>query len=203
MWAQNRAEPRAQAFLKKMAEPGAILHLPAREKNCWISWSMKPISKFFNRYITTAGNCNPRWRSLRLCFFDLSDYNSFQDTSLELFNYTTQHHNIWRKKWHVVSLCCQTCVVINNCLLSTLRQLKHVGLDDQNLVYRVKNLNIYCHLTLQQPIYYNRYLTSLWFPSICHNAFGPLTLYFFRGVKASHLEATPLSLTFSYSFFWH
>ena len=106
------------------------LHLPAREKNCWISWSMKPISKFFNRYITTAGNCNPRWRSLRLCFFDLSDYNSFQDTSLELFNYTTQHHNIWRKKWHAVSLCCQTCVVINNCLLSTLRQLKHVGLDD-------------------------------------------------------------------------
>ena len=30
MWAQNRAEPRAQAVLKKMAEPGAILHLPAR-----------------------------------------------------------------------------------------------------------------------------------------------------------------------------
>ena len=30
LWAQNRAEPRAQAVLKKMAEPGAILHLPAR-----------------------------------------------------------------------------------------------------------------------------------------------------------------------------
>ena len=29
--AQNRAEPRAQAVLKKMAEPGAILHLPARQ----------------------------------------------------------------------------------------------------------------------------------------------------------------------------
>ena len=30
LWAQNRAEPRAQAVLKKMAGPGAILHLPAR-----------------------------------------------------------------------------------------------------------------------------------------------------------------------------
>ena len=30
LWAQNRADPRAQAVLKKMAEPGAILHLPAR-----------------------------------------------------------------------------------------------------------------------------------------------------------------------------
>ena len=32
LWAQKRAEPRAQAVLNKMAEPGAILHLPARQK---------------------------------------------------------------------------------------------------------------------------------------------------------------------------
>ena len=30
LWAHNRAEPRSQAVLNKMAEPGAILHLPAR-----------------------------------------------------------------------------------------------------------------------------------------------------------------------------
>ena len=32
LWAHNRAEPRAQAVLNKMAEPGAILHLLARAK---------------------------------------------------------------------------------------------------------------------------------------------------------------------------
>ena len=32
LWAHNRAEPRAQAVLNKLAEPGAILHLPARAK---------------------------------------------------------------------------------------------------------------------------------------------------------------------------
>ena len=30
LWAQKRAEPRAQAILNEMAGPGARLHLPAR-----------------------------------------------------------------------------------------------------------------------------------------------------------------------------
>ena len=38
---------------------------------------------------------------------------------------------------------------------------------------------------------WNIYLISLWFPSMCHKANGPLTQYTALGVIDSHLMATP------------
>ena len=57
LWAQNRAEPRAQAVLKKMAEPGAILHLPARS-------STRYCGKCGNKYEVGKQKLNEKSSSL-------------------------------------------------------------------------------------------------------------------------------------------
>ena len=57
LWAQNRAESRAQAVLKKMAEPGAILHLPARS-------STRYCGKCGNKYEVGKQKLNEKSSSL-------------------------------------------------------------------------------------------------------------------------------------------
>ena len=161
-WGERTCLQAQNKCCRRRIEPNLVPRLFSRK---WRSQEQYCIYRLVKKTAGLAGLWNQFQSSLTDILRQLEtatlggeayDYISFwlEQLSRHLLRIIQLHYTTFggRSDTLYLAICCQTCVVINNCLLSTLRQLKHVGLDDQNLVYRVESLNIYCHLTLHQPI---------------------------------------------------